>query len=197
MAEVEENTRAYEALRRANFSVYTRQRIWKFDPPQQGKSKESDWVTATSKHTIAIRTLYYNLVPQMVRMVEPDSTKNPRGMVLFSAGELAVYVELKSGHRGIWAHPLIHPSMENFSNQFEDFLQRVPNRFSRPIYVCVRSYQSWLETTLEELGSQAGPRQAVMVKHMAAAQKADLRNALPALEGQPEITAPITRSESN
>jgi hypothetical protein len=34
MAEVEEWTPAYEALRRTNFSVYTRQRIWKLDPSQ-------------------------------------------------------------------------------------------------------------------------------------------------------------------
>ena len=37
MAEVEEGTPAYEAVHRANFSVYSRQRIWKFDPSQSGK----------------------------------------------------------------------------------------------------------------------------------------------------------------
>jgi len=26
------------------------------------------------------------------------------------------------------------------------------------IYVCVRSYQAWLESILEDLGAQAGPR---------------------------------------
>lgn len=198
MAEVEEWTPAYEALRRANFSVYTRQRIWKFDPLQSTKPKETNWQTATSKHTTAIRALYTDLVPQMVRHVEPDSTQNPHGMVLFKAGELAAYVELKHGQRGVWTHPFIHPSVEDLADQFSGFLQQLPDRSSKPVYVCVRSYQSWLEHTLEELGMNAGPRQAVMVKHMAIAQKADLRNALPALErGQPEITTPITHSESN
>ena len=178
--------------------MYTRQRIWKFEPSESAKSKEMNWQTATSKHTLAIRSLYTDLVPQMVRHVEPDATQNPSGMVLYSVGNLAAYVELKSGQRGIWAHPLIHPGLEDFADWFRDFLGQLPSRSSRPVYVCVRSYQSWLEHTLEELGSKAGPRQAVMVKHMAIAQKADLRSALPALEGgQPEITAPITRSESN
>jgi len=198
MAEVEEGTPAYEALRRANFSVYTRQRIWKFEPSQNGKSKDTNWQAAASKHTIAIRSLYNDLVPQMVRQVETDPTQNLRGMVHYNGDDLAAYVELKSGQHGIWAHPLIHPSVEDFADRFRDFLQQLPNRSSRPVYVCVRSYQSWLEHTLEELGSKPGPRQAVMVKHMAIAQKADIRSALPALEGgQPEITAPISRSESN
>jgi hypothetical protein len=198
MAEVEESTQAYQALRRANFSVYTRQRIWKFDPSQSTKSRVANWQTAASKDTIAIRTLYTDLVPQMVRQVEPDSTQNPRGMVLYSEGGLTAYVELKYGQRGVWAHPLIHPGVEDFADQFRDFLQNLPERSSKPVYVCVRSYQSWLEHTLEELGLTEGPRQAVMVKHMAITQKAGIRNALPALEGgQPEITTPITRSESN
>lgn len=198
MAEVEEWTPAYEALRRANFSVYTRQRIWKLDPSQSIKSEEKNWQTATSKHTIAIRALYTDLVPQMVRHVEPDSTQNPHGMVLYSAGELAAYVELKYGQRGVWAHPFIHPSVEDLADQFRGFLQQLPDRSTKPVYVCVRSYQSWLEHTLEEMGLSVGPRQAVMVKHMAIAQKAGIRNAMPALEGgQPEITTPITRSESN
>ena len=35
------------------------------------------------------------------------------------------------------------------------------------MYLCVRSYQTWLEPVLEDLGALAGPRQAVMVKHLA------------------------------
>jgi hypothetical protein len=65
------------------------------------------------------------------------------------------------------------------------------------LYHRPRSYQSWLEPLIEDLGAETGPRQAVMVKHLAAAQKASRAFALPALEGgQPEITAPIARTES-
>ena len=34
------------------------------------------------------------------------------------------------------------------------------------MYVCVRTYQAWLEHVLEDLGAKPGPRQAIMVKHM-------------------------------
>ena len=49
---------------------------------------------------------------------------------------------------------------------------------------------------MEDLGAEAGPKQAVMVKHLALQQKAARQYALPALEGgQAEISAPIARSE--
>lgn len=196
IAEVEESSQAYIALRRANFSVYTRQRIWKTTPVKRTESKQSNWCKTTSKDEFAVRSLYNDLVPQMVRQVEPDLAQDPSGMILNRSGELAAYVDLKIGRRGIWVNPLIHPSMDDFSGQFTDLIHQVSNRYSKPIYVCVRSYQSWLGHPLEELGFEAGPQQAVMVKHMAFTQKAEIRNALAALEGgQPEITAPISRSE--
>jgi hypothetical protein len=75
-----------------------------------------------------------------------------------------------------------------------ELLSKVPNRRSRPVYICVRSYQSWLETAIEDLGAEAGPRQAVMVKQLVSQQKALRAFAMPALEGgQPEITAPVAR----
>jgi hypothetical protein len=43
----------------------------------------------------------------------------------------------------------------------------LPSRGTRPVYLCVRSYQIWLEPVLEELGALAGPYQVVMVKHLA------------------------------
>ena len=44
---------------------------------------------------------------------------------------------------------------------------------NRPVYVCVRSYQAWLETVLEDLGAEAGTRQAVMVRRLAKTVKAE------------------------
>jgi len=42
------------------------------------------------------------------------------------------------------------------------------------VYLCVRSYQAWLEPVLEDLGAHAAAqRQAVMVKHLARFLKAE------------------------
>jgi hypothetical protein len=62
--------------------------------------------------------------------------------------------------------------------------------------MCVRSYQSWIEHSLEDMQAEAGPLQAVMVKHLAIAKKVGNTFTLPALEGgQQEITTPFMRSE--
>jgi hypothetical protein len=46
-------------------------------------------------------------------------------------------------------------------------INHLPDRRNRPVYVCVRSYQAWLEPVLADLGAKSAPRQAVMVKHLA------------------------------
>jgi hypothetical protein len=91
----------------------------------------------------------------------------------------------------------VHPHAEDVTVHFLDLLSKIPNRRSRPVYICVRSYQAWLESAIEDLGAEAGPRQAVMAKQLIVQIKARNTFAIPALEGgQPEITAPVVRLES-
>jgi len=197
IADVDERTQAFEALRRGGFAIYSRQRIWQLGLPLSKVTRSNAWRVTRNRDTIAIRSLYNNLVPGLVQQVEPYAMQHPKGMVYYQDGELLAFVEFRYGHRGIWVQPFVHPDAEVVAEHLIDLLQKIPNRFSRPVYICVRSYQSWLESTIEDLGAEAGPRQAVMVKHLAVAQKAARSFALPALDGgQPEVTAPIVRSEN-
>jgi hypothetical protein len=64
------------------------------------------------------------------------------------------------------------------------------------VYVCVRSYQAWLESPLEELGAEAAPRQAVMVKRLAKAVREP--QIVPVMEkvlGKAKPAAPVGRIE--
>jgi hypothetical protein len=197
LADVDEQTPVFDRLRGDGFAIYARQRIWRLAGTLPQKTQMNRWRSAKSQDAMAARVLYANLVPGLVQQVEPFNSDRPRGIVYYEGNELLAYVELKYGHQGIWAQPFIHPDAQELAEHFVEFLQKIPNRRSRPVYVCVRSYQSWLETAIEALGAEAGPRQAVMVRHLAVQQKAPLSFGLPALEGgQPEITAPIVRSES-
>lgn len=194
LADVEEQNEAFDILHQSGFAIYARQRIWQITGPQQKTSWQAAWRAARQSDAFAIRLLYNSLVPGMVQQVEPFVTHHPGGMVYYQDGELRAYVELKYGLRGIWAQPFIHPDAEDVPQRFIALLQKIPNRRSRPVYVCIRSYQAWLEAAIEELGAEAGPRQAVIVKHLAIQQKAARILTLPALEGgQAEISAPIVR----
>ena len=109
LADVDERNQGYEALRRASFAIYARQRIWQLTGQPVGEGVTNGWRVATDRDSIGIRSLYNNLVPGLVQQVEPISPSNPRGLVYYEEDNLLAYVELKYGHRGIWAQPFIHP----------------------------------------------------------------------------------------
>jgi hypothetical protein len=195
LADVDEQDPAFERLRKAGFAIYARQRIWQLTGPPEGEPASTPWRAGTSRDCLHVRILYSDLVPGLVQQVEPPPANRPRGLVCFENGELVAYVEVRYGPRGIWAQPFIHPDAEKVAVRLVDLLNDFPYRRGRPVYLCVRSYQSWLESAIEELGAEAGPRQAVMVKRLALPQKVARPYVLPALEGgRAEVTAPITQS---
>ena len=198
LADVDELSEAFEAMRRSGYAIFSRQRIWRLEGHQQGKNETANWRDAHNRDAGAIRSLYNNVVPGLVQQVEPFDAQRPRGLVHDGGGEVQAYVELRYGRRGIWAQPFVHPDAEGLLESFINLIHNIPSRFSRPVFICVRSYQSWLEPAIQDSGAEAGPRQAVMVKHLASQQKSLRSLALPSLESsQPEITAPIAQVELN
>jgi hypothetical protein len=217
LADVEEDDPAFELLRRAGFAIFARQRTWKFadkppvskpfsgeiplDPPNGARIQQAvltPWKTGTSRDLISVRALYCNLVPGLVQQIEPSPLGRPQGLVYREGSDVMAYIEIKSGAHGIWMQPFIHPDMDNLPGRLVNLLQNLVFRRSRPVYLCIRSYQAWLESAVEDLGAEPGPCQVVMVKRLALPLKAALRYALPTLErGQPDISAPVTQSKSN
>jgi hypothetical protein len=163
IAELDETSDAFPALRLAGFSVYAWQRMW--DVSELRTSNDTkDWVRARSVNQPALQGLYHQIVPQFIQPVEPLS-KDLHGLIC--NGDVKCYVTLSAGVQGIVISPLIHPEAKNVDEKLSSLLNCIPNRRGRPVYLCVRSYQAWLENALEDLGARPAPRQAVMVKHLA------------------------------
>ncbi len=197
LADVDENTYAFEALREAGYAIYARQRIWQFKEAPTGEAIATNWRQASDRDLIPVRSLYNNLIPGLVQQVEPFPAERLNGLVYRTNDEVLAYVELRYGHRGIWAQPFVHPDLEDIAGRLANLLSDLPDRLSRPVYLCVRSYQSWLELAMEDLGAQPSPRQAMMVKHLALPQKALRPLTMPAIEGgRPEISAPISHAST-
>jgi len=163
LAEIDESSDAFPALRQAGFSVYAWQRMWDVSN-LNSSSTTRDWTRARSVNQPDLQNLYHQIVPQLMQPVEPLS-KSVRGLIC--NGDLKCFVSLASGARGIVMTPLIHPEAKNVDVKLASLLNNIPERRSRPVYVCVRSYQAWLEPALADLGARSAPRQAVMVKHLA------------------------------
>jgi hypothetical protein len=198
LAEVDDGTAAFEILRNAGFAIYVRQRIWQLKTENDERPQDPVWQVSKDSDLIPVRVLYNNLVPGLVQQVEPPPTDPLVGLIYRRGDDLLAYIELKYGPRGILVQPLIHPDAEDVITDLVRLLHSLPNRHSRPVYICVRSYQSWIEHNLESVGALAGAQQAVMVKHLAITKRVVRPFALPAIEsGQPEATAPFIHSESN
>jgi hypothetical protein len=201
LAETDEDSIAFEVLRKISFAIYARQRIWylKADPATQQDG--SHWREALSRDMISIRSLYNNLVPGMVQQIEPLPKEHLEGLVCHQGEDLLGYAEVKRGSRGIWVQPFFNPDVaaDDLSDYFAELMQALKPRRSQAIYFCLRSYQSWLEKHVEDMGAVSGSLQAVMVKHLAVSKKVEHSFALQTMEGrQPEVTASITnRSISN
>lgn len=162
LAELDENCGAFPALRQAGFSVYAWQRIWDVSHVSPAPSG-GEWLRARSIHLPAIQSLHYQIIPPLLQSVE----QAPRHGSGFIDPDHQCYVHLTQGRAGILLTPLIHPEATNVAGKLASLLNVLPSRQGRPVYLCIRSYQAWLEPALEDLGGKsAAQRQAVMVKHL-------------------------------
>jgi hypothetical protein len=163
LAEVDETSDAFSALRMAGFAVYAWQRMWEVSHIAPS-STASGWMRAQSVNLPAVQSLHYQIVPPLLQPVEPTPK---RGMGLICSDGSKYYVNLTYGAQGIVLTPLIHPEATDVAAKLANLLTHLPDRRNRPVYLCVRSYQAWLESALEDLGGKPSERQAVMVKHLA------------------------------
>jgi hypothetical protein len=163
LAEVEETSDAFVALRRAGFSVYAWQRMWDVSEVTAA-DRSFEWMRVKSVHLPSVQSLYHQIVPPLLQPIEPQ----PKSGLGWMCNEgMKCYVSATQGAYGIALAPLIHPEATHVGEKLASLISNLPDRRNRPVYVCVRSYQAWLEPVLADLGAQGADRQAVMVKHLA------------------------------
>jgi hypothetical protein len=162
LAEVDETSDAFISLRKSGFSVYAWQRMWDVSE-MAGSGPGSSWTRVKFIHLPSVQSLHHQIVPPLLHPVEPQ----PKAATGWMCNEGAkCYVSMTHGTYGIVLTPLIHPEATGVSEKLSGLISNLPDRRNRPVYVCVRSYQAWLEPVLRDLGAKAAERQAVMVKHL-------------------------------
>jgi len=162
LAEVDDGSDAFPALRISGFSVYAWQRMWNVSNITASAST-SNWARVKSINLPSIQNLYHQIVPPLLQPVEPA----PKYATGFMCNEgPKCYINPSVGMMGIVLYPLIHPEATDVGGKLAALVSILPNRSGRPVYICVRSYQAWLESVLEDLGAKVAARQAVMVKHL-------------------------------
>jgi hypothetical protein len=171
LAEVQEASSAFDGLRKSGFSVYAWQRMWEISQITESGSRSStdgngsaDWKRVESIHQAVIQSLYQQIVPPLLHPVEPIPQHTKAGWIADKG--VKCYMNVMQGIYGIVLMPLIHPEVVDAGAKIISLVGHLRDRHNRPVYLCVRSYQTWLEPVLADLGARAGKRQAVMVKHL-------------------------------
>jgi len=196
LAEVDEDSPVFRTIRKSGFTMYAWQRAWKLPALDPLDGDAGTWRQADDMDWPAIQSLYGQIVPALLQPVE-SLPKQVSGLICRPEGNLQAYISVKSGPAGVWVQPLIPPDSNCASEQLSGLARGTTGWQSRDIYVCVRSYQAWLEAVLEDLGAEAGPRQAVMVRRLAKTVK-DLQT-VPVMEkamAKVKPAAPISRMQN-
>ncbi len=191
MAELDEHSPAFKSLRKAGFAMYAWQKIWQLTSPGEGNPR-IQWKPPSATEMTAVQGLYTQIVPALLQPVDV-MPRMDGGLICTSDGNIQMYAAITSGPAGIWVQPFVHPDTACAADCLQALLHAIPNRGGRHVYICIRSYQAWLESALEELGAKPSSQQAVMVKHLAALLRDEAKVNIPE-KAFVKPAAPITRS---
>lgn len=164
LAEVDEESPAFQALRQAGFAMYAWQRAWRL-PASLGANPGKTWREAHELDWPGVQSLHAQIVPALMHPVE-NLPKQVSGLVCYTDAGLQACAFYSNGSQGTWLQPLVLPDSACFPAQVGSLVEAAGARNRLGVHICVRSYQAWLSTAMEELGAQPGPRQAVMVKRL-------------------------------
>jgi hypothetical protein len=194
IAEVEDSSACFEALRRADFVVYTRQEVWRLTGTPSGPT-ELKLRPEGDRDQWAVQQLIANTVPRLIQQVDPPN-RTGTGLVWIEGDELLAYVRAHCGHRGVWLQLYLHPQGEEAARTIiEQAAATYQPTVAAPLYCCVRRYQEWLNRPLVELGFEPLGSQALLVRHTTARVRAP-EHAFAALhEKALEATSPVTHSK--
>lgn len=199
VAEVNQDSTWFTQFRQTGFSVFAKQRVFKFDGFLAEEQRlATPWRIWTSADINAMRSLYLILVPPLMQSVEPLTRMEMLGMVYYDpSGSLQAFADLVYGPVGAWVIPFVHPqSSVDLTDLFSRLLVDMPNLHGRPVYLVARSYQPWIESALENMEAQRGPEQVVMVRHLARRERVPANLGFQRFEnGKTEPTYPIATSE--
>lgn len=177
-AEVEEQSPAFEALRRAGFKVYARQQVFRCNLPAlpHDTSAANHWKAAGSEHEISLRSLYQALVPPLVQAIEPLPAGTKRGLVYCQGGEVKAFSGASFGPQGIFLTPLFHPELISIPDLLNPLITRLEPLLGRPVYLALRAYQGWPDSQIEDILEPHLPPQVLMVRHLGLLQRAVVTN---------------------
>lgn len=169
VAEVEPTSALFETMRTAGFAVYARQKIWRHNPVQLDADDRTVELTEETDHDqVGISSLIAKIMPPILQPVAAPHTEM-EGLVYRKQDRVEAYIGISEGKHGVYLLPFMHPDvMSEAADIIATAVAHTERADKVPVYVCVRSYQDWLDDVMLDLNFEAWIEQAVMVKQIAA-----------------------------
>lgn len=168
IAEVSEESLAFEVLRKAGFGVYAHQEVWKRLPSPVEKDQPDTVRPAQAEDAWQANMLYTNLVPGLLQQAEPaPDLENGEAYVLDSPDGIRGLIVCLRGTQGTLLQAYLHPDAHHRVDEAVAGTLRYVNAARQPVYFRVRRYQDWFSRSLARHGFESLGQQVVMVKHTA------------------------------
>ena len=190
IAEVNEDSLAFEGLRKVGFSIYARQEIWRREPAPLAEGGTLNVQPCRSVDEFGATLLYSNVVPGILQQAEPVP---PLTGAAYIVREDELITGLVSSHRGpqsvlLQAH--LHPETEQRADEVINGTLHQVRAERQTVYFRVRRYQEWLGMHLSTFGFESIGAQAVMVKQIVVRVGREAFKPLPAIKSGARISRP-------
>ncbi|HBO34462.1 MAG TPA: hypothetical protein DD636_06975 [Anaerolineaceae bacterium] len=167
LADITEPSPLFEGFRKAGFTIWARQNIYHLSSQQKEYNEEEiRWRLWSSEDIGFMNALYKEIVPGAVQCIEPMTRKTALGLVAYQPkGHLVAYADLEYGPKGVWVQMVSSPEVRS-AGLLQSLPRAIPELAGRQVYLCVRSYQPWLDAGMEETGYSGSEAQVLLVKHL-------------------------------
>jgi hypothetical protein len=169
VAEVDHKHPLLEDLKTCGFCVSAWQDIWQFSHPPESNhelNQLGEWCPLAEIDWWQVCQLLQSVTPPISQMIDLPTRYLSRYWICHKDTRIIAFADIRYGPQGIWIQPTFDPEVSHCPDLLCDLIHSLPARFTRPLYLSVRSYQSWLFRSIELLGADYVAHQAILVKHL-------------------------------
>jgi hypothetical protein len=169
IAEVDHKQPLLESMKAWGFGVCAWQDIWKLERPIRTSDpleNKIEWCPLAEVDWWQTSQLLQSIIPPISQTTDLPLRHRSRFWVCHHADRIIAFADIRQGPQGIWIQPTFDPEISRVPDLICELVNVMPARLSRPLYLSIRSYQSWLFRSIELMNAEYLGHQAILVKHL-------------------------------
>jgi hypothetical protein len=170
VSEVDHKQPILESMKSWGFMVSAWQDIWRLERQASHPDpleRRAEWCPLAEVDWWQAAQLLQSVIPPISQATDLPLRYRSRFWVCHQSEHIIAFADVRHGPQGIWIQPTFEPGASHVDDLVVDLLNSLPVRLSRPLYLSIRSYQSWLFRSIEMMNAEYLGHQAILVKHLA------------------------------